>query len=492
HQRAFEPLSSFTNDDNFASIGFESTPIFDTVPVPIASTSASFLPPPRPQSPSKPKVIKLTFENDSGVRIREPICHSVDSQTVADVKKTAEKLLAQKTGKLAIVKLTLMDGTELIDDNFAVDSAFGCDPSANSLNVLRIIVTEWIVQTVVERYEQFALNDKVGAYSNWKSALMLMDSSGVLTLSNSGVTGRKALPLLRALEQDCGLRELDLSGNRLQATEMKLLATIVVSQPSLQRLSLAGCSIVCEALDCFIKHLPPHASIPLKRLELSGNPLGDESGSMMASLLGRCVSLEQIDWCATRITAEFARQIRQSLQGLNHLKIVKFARNPQLGANGISVLLQSCSYLVDADFSNSAKSLDEDLTQALLTYANKPGIRTLRRLNIEGCYLPSKSAERLGSAVNMLTNLSHLNISSTSVDGAGLAMLMDVLRHNTVIAELILLNCPINCKDLPPVAAKLRDQPETFPLRVRMSEPTNNLLVKLLEPLCEQRVLRAL
>uniref|UniRef100_A0A914WKM9 Tonsoku-like protein n=1 Tax=Plectus sambesii TaxID=2011161 RepID=A0A914WKM9_9BILA len=33
HQRAFEPLSSFTNDDNFASIGFESTPIFDTVPV---------------------------------------------------------------------------------------------------------------------------------------------------------------------------------------------------------------------------------------------------------------------------------------------------------------------------------------------------------------------------------------------------------------------------------------------------------------------------
>ncbi len=81
---------------------------------------------------------------------------------MGDVKRAAEKLLAQATGQQAIVKLTMSDGTELVDDGFAVDSAFGCDPAANTLNVLRIIVTEWFVQTVVERYEQFALNDKIG------------------------------------------------------------------------------------------------------------------------------------------------------------------------------------------------------------------------------------------------------------------------------------------------------------------------------------------
>lgn len=81
-QRPFESLSSIPSDQyqpvaTLASIDFDSTPeVF-----PSTSTPAPIRPPPPPprrsRSPSKPKVIKLTFENDSGASIREPICHPV-------------------------------------------------------------------------------------------------------------------------------------------------------------------------------------------------------------------------------------------------------------------------------------------------------------------------------------------------------------------------------------------------------------------------------
>lgn len=92
----------------------------------------------------------------------------------------------------------------------------------------------------------------------------------------------------------------------------------------------------------------------------------------------------------------------------------------------------------------------------------------------------------------MLTNLAQLNVSSTGIEATGVATLIDVLKHNTVMAELVLLNCPVNPKDLSSITARLRDQPDVFPLKVRLSEPSNSVLVKLLGSFSEQRIMSTL
>uniref|UniRef100_A0A8C1SXY7 Uncharacterized protein n=1 Tax=Cyprinus carpio TaxID=7962 RepID=A0A8C1SXY7_CYPCA len=161
-----------------------------------------------------------------------------------------------------------------------------------------------------------------------------------LWLSDCGVTDEGCAALASALKSNPShLRELDLSGNKLGVSGVKLLSDgLKDPHCKLETLWLRDCGVTdegCAALASALRSNPSH----LRELNLSGNKLGTSGEKLLYDLLKdpRC-KLEKLWLRDCGVTDEGCAALTSALRSNpSHLRYLDLSGN-KLGASGVNLL----------------------------------------------------------------------------------------------------------------------------------------------------------
>uniref|UniRef100_A0A671KE05 Ribonuclease inhibitor-like n=1 Tax=Sinocyclocheilus anshuiensis TaxID=1608454 RepID=A0A671KE05_9TELE len=207
----------------------------------------------------------------------------------------------------------------------------------------------------------------------------------VLSLWNCSITEKQCLILTSALKSNPShLRELDLSGNKIENTGVNHLCDVLKdSHCNLERLRLKGCDMTdegCSAVTSALKSNPSH----LRELDLRMNELGDAGVKNLSDLLmnPQC-KLEILDLCGCSITHEQCLILTSALKSNpSHLRELDLSEN-QIKNTGMSHL---CDVLKDSHCKLERLSLNfcgitdvSALTQAL---TNTKALQFLKELDL--------------------------------------------------------------------------------------------------------------
>uniref|UniRef100_A0A8C1LSN6 NACHT domain-containing protein n=1 Tax=Cyprinus carpio TaxID=7962 RepID=A0A8C1LSN6_CYPCA len=148
----------------------------------------------------------------------------------------------------------------------------------------------YVLLTSEQKMDEFNLKQFIGAQNTSDKVLQklvpVIKESRSVQLSDCGVTDEGCAALASALRSNPShLRELDLSGNKLGASGVNLLSDLLKDpRCKLEKLWLSDCGVTdegCAALTSALRSNPSH----LRELNLSGNKLGASGVKLLSDLL---------------------------------------------------------------------------------------------------------------------------------------------------------------------------------------------------------------
>ncbi|XP_016414800.1 protein NLRC5-like [Sinocyclocheilus rhinocerous] len=240
-----------------------------------------------------------------------------------------------------------------------------------------------------------------------------------LTLWDCSITEKQCLILTSALKSNPShLRELDLSGNKIENTGVNHLCDVLKdSHCKLEQLRLSCCYMTDEgysALTSALKSNPSH----LRELNLSGNKLGDSGVKNLSDLLmNPQFKLEKLHLCECSITEKQCLILTSALKtNPSHLRELDLSRN-ELKNTGVNHL---CDVLKDSHCK-------------------------LERLRLRYCYMTDEGSSAVTSALK--SNPSHLrelDLRMNELGDSGVKNLSDLLMNPQYKLEILdLSECSI-------------------------------------------------
>uniref|UniRef100_A0A8C1HA01 Si:ch211-213a13.2 n=1 Tax=Cyprinus carpio carpio TaxID=630221 RepID=A0A8C1HA01_CYPCA len=294
-----------------------------------------------------------------------------------------------------------------------------------------------------------------------------------LILRRCSITEKQCLILTSALKSNPSqLRELDLSGNKIENTGVKHVSeTLKDERCKLERLRLRYCDMTdegCSALTSALKLNPSH----LRELDLSENKLGDYGFEKLSDLLKnpQC-KLETLDLCKCSITEKQCVFLTSALKSNpSHLRELDLSGNElkHTGVNKLYDVLEDscfklerlrlrycgikaddCSALTSALKSNPSHLRELDLSgnelgdsgvKNLCDLLKNPQFK-LEILHLCGCSITEKQCLILTSALCLKpTHLRELNLSQNKIENKGVNHLCDILKNSHCKLERLSLN----------------------------------------------------
>ena len=222
------------------------------------------------------------------------------------------------------------------------------------------------------------------------------------------------------------MRELYLSGNKLDGSACDLLAKAVPSMSRLEKLRLSGNPIGSSGAVELIKAL---CGSGVKRLFLYSTGIGEPDCEALCELLKSSHSLQYLNIHQNNLSSESVASI---ITGLSHN-----------------------SSLTTLDISNSHFSMAnvDSLASVLKDHSNC----TLTELNLRDCHISSEGAVKLAAVLCKNTTLKHLDLSYNSIREhvEGVTAVAKMLVENETLTVLNLRDCHISSEGAVELAAAL-------------------------------------
>ncbi|XP_028420839.1 NACHT, LRR and PYD domains-containing protein 3-like isoform X3 [Perca flavescens] len=367
-----------------------------------------------------------------------------------------------------------------------------------------------------EDLDVFDLEKYEGSEEVLERLLPVLKASKKASLSNCNLTDRCCENISSVLSsKSSGLEELDMSGNNLLDSGVKLLSDGLKSPNcKLQRLCLNSCRLTaacCKSLTFALSD-----SSDLRELNLSYNYLKDQGVELLSDWLRKpqC-KLEILSLRSCWLTAASCRTLTSVLSDSSDLRQLNLSNNnlkdqgvgllsdwlqkPQCRLeilklsscmltgrcceNISSVLISKSSGLEELDLSGN-NLLDSGVE--LLSHGLKSPNCKLQRLHLKNCMLTAASCRSLSLAFSKSSDLKELNLSYNKLEVQGVKLLTDWLRKTQCRLEILRLSfCTESCCES--LASALESNPSHLrELTLDYSDPGESGL-KLLSDLQENK-----
>ncbi|XP_042601257.1 NLR family CARD domain-containing protein 3-like [Cyprinus carpio] len=202
----------------------------------------------------------------------------------------------------------------------------------------------YVLLTSEQKMDEFNLKQFIGAQNPADEVLQkllpVIKESRSVQLSDCGVTDEGCAALASALRSNPShLRELDLSGNKLGVSGVKLLSDLLKDPHcKLEILWLSYCGVTdegCAALASTLRSNPSH----MRYLDLTGNKLGASGVKLLSDGLKdpHCkLSILRLSYCG--VTGEGCAALASALRSNpSHLRELDLTGN-KLGVSGVNLL----------------------------------------------------------------------------------------------------------------------------------------------------------
>ncbi|MBN3290595.1 TONSL protein, partial [Polypterus senegalus] len=316
-------------------------------------------------------------------------------------------------------------------------------------------VRSWDLPPLLDRYQKACQSQSVAENKLLSKVCALQDSTPCFSISHLSLRPQCLAPLLRSLKLQTCLKELHLSGNRLNDELMGELFAAAATMPVLHLLDVSSNHITGEGLKqacSTIENYDKQPAFPnLEEVNLSFNPLGDNMSQPLSSLVASCPLLTtlKLQGCAlsTRFLQQHHSMLAGALSGSGHLKSICLSNN-RLGSAGIGLLLKMLPKhsVTHLQLSGTCKEPEgQAVIELLSSYLSQEGC-SLTHLSLAGNGLSDSDICTLVRSLPLCHSLVSLDLSANpSVTATGLELLLTFLRDgNSVLQSLDLTGCQVS------------------------------------------------
>ncbi|KAL5506233.1 hypothetical protein EMCRGX_G007832 [Ephydatia muelleri] len=213
------------------------------------------------------------------------------------------------------------------------------------------------------------------------------------------------------------ITSLDLTGNRgFMTTSTSLLGMMLKENNTLKKLDLYGCELQPEGLEQVMKGV--QANTKLEKLSLSRNIIDNKRASCLSMMLKGNTTLKELDLRECGLEPEGLEEVMKGVEVNTKLETL------YLSGNIIDNKRASCLGMM------------------------LKGNTTLKRLDLRECGLEPEGLEEVMKGVEVNTKLEKLSLSGNIIDNKRASCLGMMLKENTTLKRLDLMECGLEPEGL--------------------------------------------
>ncbi|XP_078608465.1 tonsoku-like protein [Branchiostoma floridae x Branchiostoma japonicum] len=323
-------------------------------------------------------------------------------------------------------------------------------------------VQSWDLPPLPERYIKACENSNSAVHPRVRALCESQQSSASLSASSLGLRLPSLSPLLSALQCQYCIKTLVLAGNRIGDKGAHLLASAVVTLPSLVQLDIsctglthAGLTTMAEVLGgdqgtTGQQNMALQSGKPLQHLEvlnLGFNPLGDSCTLPLARLVQACplLTVLQLQSCclSMKVFQQHRKQLMDGLKGALHLQTLDMSHNP-LGSTGVELLLKCLAQDVVTSLDLCgviATSSNNHLARHVSLYLAQPDC-VLKHLSLADNYLCDDMLGEITRALQSNPTLQSLQVSTNcKLGNQTLQTILETVQSGVPLQELDMSGC---------------------------------------------------
>lgn len=308
--------------------------------------------------------------------------------------------------------------------------------------IISSTVLDWKLPHISKRYMEVCQQMKIGEFVDVfltitsfdvqidfpepleciQSTLELLQATQELSITDQSLDKLTSEPIFKSLQHQSNLESIDLSNNFLEDDTLKLFANILPTLPRLKHLNLSGNYITRDG----ITNLARVDQFPnLESLDLSYNPLTNQSIPSLNLLLSKAKNLKKLSLCATDIT-DIPDPANDSFR-YSQITDIDFSFNPieLTNLNRLLMKLNSCRI---ESLNLSFSCTDRGLMESIVAFLNAGTCEKLRDLNLSGLDLEDGDIWILLQALERTTSLNTVKlIENRRLTSMSMKLLMERL-----------------------------------------------------------------
>lgn len=256
------------------------------------------------------------------------------------------------------------------------------DPISHALaaSFISSTVLEWKLPPLAQRYLEACTLQKTQIDKHVNTLLELCQATQILALNDQELSLKTIQPVFKAILHQSSLMELNLSNNSIQDEGVKSLVLALPTLKNLKILNLSGNMITVEGIEHFCTN-NSNINLALNDLDLSFNPLGNESLRLLAKLCNSLNDLTNLKISSCEITNFFDYSLNfQALHQLdlsyNNLKLDSICKVLS-NLNSCHITSLNLSFCVN----------EEGIGEHIAAFLNAGTCQNLKELNLMSCNL---------------------------------------------------------------------------------------------------------